>query len=163
MSTTPDFRTIAEALRAAGVEFVIIGGVALVLHGSPRVTVDLDLCYARTPENLDALARALAPFHPSLRGAPAGLPFVLDARSLKSGLNFTLSTDAGDVDLLGDVPGLGGYEAVAKAASSMDVYGTPVLVLDLEGLERAKTAAGRLKDLLDLETIRAIRARGGTK
>lgn len=90
---------------------------------------------------------------------PASLPFVLDARTLRTGLNFTFTTDAGDLDLLGEVPGLGQFPSVAAVASEVEVYGFPVKVLTLEGLERAKVAAGRTKDLLDLETIRSLRRR----
>ena len=83
------------------VDFVVIGAVALVLHGSARVTRDLDLCYSREPPNLRALSAALKPLAPTLRGAPDTLPFTLDAATLASGLNFTLTCSAGDLDLLG--------------------------------------------------------------
>ncbi|MGQ0655275.1 MAG: nucleotidyltransferase, partial [Betaproteobacteria bacterium] len=78
-------------------EFVVVGGVAMVLRGSSRVTVDLDVCYSRDVENLRRLAAALAPYRPRLRGAPPELPFQWDERTLASGLNFTLATDLGDV------------------------------------------------------------------
>ncbi len=152
-------RELLEALRAEAVRFVIIGGVAMVLRGSSRTTVDLDLCYERSKENLERLARAVAPFAPTLRGAPPELPFLWDAQTLRSGLNFTLSTAAGDLDLLGEVPGLGMFDAVARHASELEIYGAPCLVLDLDGLEQAKRAAGRVKDLLDLAEIELIRRR----
>ena len=152
-------RELLEALHAEGVRFVVIGGVAMVLRGSSRTTVDLDLCHERSKENLERLARAIAPFAPKLRGAPPELPFLWDAQTLRSGLNFTLTTKAGDLDLLGEVPGLGTYDAVAKHASELDLYGAPCLVLDLDGLELAKRAAGRVKDLLDLAEIDLIRKR----
>lgn len=154
-----EFRQFIDALVENQVEFVIIGGVALVLHGSPRITQDLDICYARHPENLHRLAAALRPFRPMLRGAPPGLPFVLDARTLDSGLNFTLTTEPGDIDILGEVSGVGGYDRVAADAVPMDVYGHRVLVMSLSALERAKRAAGRLKDLVDLEEIEKLRGR----
>lgn len=94
-----DFQRLVEALSGGRVEYVVIGGVAMVLHGSARTTQDFDICYERAPGNLQALAAALAPFHPRLRGAPPDLPFRLDAATLRSGLNFTLSTDLGDIDL----------------------------------------------------------------
>jgi hypothetical protein len=152
-------RELIEALRAEGVRFVIIGGVAMVLRGSSRTTVDLDLCYERSKENLERLARSVAPFTPRLRGAPPELPFLWDAQTLRSGLNFTLSTSAGDLDLLGEVPGLGMFDAVASHASELDIYDAPCLVLDLDGLELAKRAAARVKDLLDLAEIELIRKR----
>ena len=102
------FRELLETLSRAEVRFVVICGVALVLRGSVRLTVDLDICYARDKANLDRLAAALAPLHPRLRGTPKELPFIWDAQTLRSGLNFTLKTDAGDVDVLGEVTGIGG-------------------------------------------------------
>ena len=154
-----DFRRLLEALVEHRVDFVLIGGVALVLHGSSRVTQDLDICYARDAANLERLSAALAPFHPTLRGAPPGLPFVLDAPSLRSGLNFTLTAEPGDIDLLGEVPGVGGYPIVAEDAVPMEVYGHRILVMSLAALERAKRSAGRLKDLADLAEIKALRRR----
>jgi hypothetical protein len=154
-----DVQRLLDALCAAGVEFAVAGGVALVLRGSSRVTLDLDLCYARQRENLRRLAAALAPFHPRLRGAPPDLPFLWDWQTLASGLNFTLTTDLGDVDILGEIPGVGGYEAVAAGSSPLTVGAVQVLVMDLGTLERAKRAAGRAKDLLDIAEIVEIRRR----
>jgi hypothetical protein len=130
--------------------------VALVLHGSARVTQDLDICYARNPENLERLAAAVAPFRPSLRGAPPGLPFTLDARSLQAGLNFTLTCEPGDFDILGEVQGVGGYAQVAADAVPMEVYGHRILVMSLSALRKAKRSAGRLKDLPDLAEIEKL-------
>ena len=151
------FRDLLETLVKADVRFVVIGGVALVLRGSTRLTVDLDISYARDSQNLERLVSALAPFHPHLRGAPVDLPFIWDAQTLRSGLNFTLKTDLGDIDLLGEVTGIGGYDAVARLASEQEVAGLRLAVLSLDGLERAKRAAGRVKDLLDLEEISEIK------
>ncbi|WP_394847300.1 hypothetical protein LZC95_07515 [Pendulispora brunnea] len=154
-----DLEQLVRIFSENGVRYVVIGGVALVLQGSSRVTQDLDICYARTRDNLDALARSLGPFHPRLRGAPPELPFLWDAQTLRSGLNFTLATDIGDVDLLGDVPGLGGFDEVHSLSVAVSLFGHQVLLLGLDGLERAKRAAGRPKDLLDLEEIRALKKR----
>lgn len=153
----PDYRVIFEALRDHRVDFVVIGAVAMVLHGSARVTRDLDICYSRERHNLDRLAKALKPFGPTLRGAPHDLPFALDAATLQAGLNFTLRSTAGDLDLLGEVTGIGGYPAVRRLSAVMTVYESDVWVLSLDGLERAKRAAGRLKDLADIAEIQEIR------
>jgi len=154
-----DVQRLLEALADAGVEFVVVGGVAMVLRGSGRVTVDIDLCYSRDAQNLMRLARALAPYHPRLRGAPEDLPFLWDDRTLRSGLNFTLTTDIGDVDLLGEVTGLGDFQAVVRGATTLEVGRLRTWVLDLDSLERSKRAAGRAKDLLDLAEIVEIRRR----
>ena len=154
-----DVQRLLDVLAAAGVDFVVIGGVALVLRGSSRVTLDLDLCYARDRENLRRLAAALTPYHPRLRGAPPNLPFLWDDRTLASGLNFTLTTDLGDLDILGEVAGVGAYAQVSAGSSELVVGDTPIRVMDLDALERSKRAAGRAKDLLDLAEIAEIRRR----
>jgi hypothetical protein len=153
----PDYRSIFDALQVHRVDFVVIGAVAMVLHGSGRVTRDLDICYSRDRSNLDQIARALKPFAPTLRGAPDRLPFSLDSATLRAGLNFTLRSKAGDLDLLGEVTGIGQYPAVARLSVMMTVYDHELQVLSLDGLERAKRAAGRLKDLADIAEIREIR------
>lgn len=99
------------ALAGSGVTFVIIGGFAAVAHGSAHPTSDFDVLYSRDPGNLRRIEAALLPFRPYLRGAPAGLPFTLDADTLRRGLNFTLTTDLGDIDLLGEIPGVGSFDA----------------------------------------------------
>jgi len=156
-----DPRRLLEALGGKEVDFIIVGGVAFVLHGSARVTRDLDVCYSRAPENLARLAAALEPLHPTLRGAPADLPFRLDVGTLRSGLNFTLTTEAGDLDLLGEITGVGGYDQLTRGASQLEIYGRLVRVMGLDDLERAKRSAGRLKDLADLAELLEIRRRRG--
>lgn len=156
----PDYRSIFEALDRHDVDFVVIGAVALVLHGSARVTRDLDVCYSRQRHNLERLTHALGPFAPTLRGAPSDLPFTLDVPTLEAGLNFTLQSTAGDLDLIGEVVGIGAYPAVRRLSLLMNVYDLDVRVLSLDGLERAKRAAGRLKDLADLAEILEIRRLG---
>lgn len=105
--TETDVETLLKSLHAEKIEFVIIGGLAAVLHGSAYVTADIDLCYSRKRENLERLARALSSFRPFLRAVPDQLPFVLDLSALRSGMNFTLTTTIGDVDILGEVTGMG--------------------------------------------------------
>ena len=151
-----EFPTALEVLAGGGVEFVIVGGLAATVHGAVRLTEDLDVVYRRTPENLARLEKALSSHAPYLRGAPAGLPFQLDADTLRRGLNFTLTTTAGDIDVLGEVTGLGGYGELAIRADVVDLYGANVRILSLEDLIRSKAAAGRAKDLVDLEALRAL-------
>jgi hypothetical protein len=148
---------LLAVLTDAGVRFSVIGGVALIARGVQRSTEDLDIAYARDRDNLKRIAEALAPLHPRLRGVEGDLPFVLDEQTLRSGLNFTLDTDLGPLDLLGEVAGLGSYDQVDGASDELEIAGTKLLVLTLDGLERAKRAAGRPKDLVDLGYIRAIR------
>jgi hypothetical protein len=151
-----DFATVVGVLADAGVEVVVVGGLAAQAHGSARLTQDIDLIYRRTPENIARLAAALAPHHPYLRGAPPGLPFRFDAETIRRGLNFTLTTDIGDVDFLGEMIGGGSYEQVEPNTAWLSVFGRPVRVLDLPALIRAKRAAGRPKDLELLAELEAL-------
>lgn len=154
----------AAKLLAHGVEFIVIGGQAENLHGSPRVTYDVDLCYRRTPENLARLAGALTELKVRLRGAPPDLPFRLDARSLAAGTNFTFAADMGDLDLLGYVEPLGGYDEVAAHATTIRVGGMDLRVISLDDLLRIKRHIKRPKDresLHHLEAIKRQRERGG--
>jgi hypothetical protein len=153
-----DFSGVLGLLTGAGAEIIVIGGLAAQAHGSARITQDSDFLYRRTEENIERLARALAPYSPYLRGAPPGLPFRFDAPTLRRGLNFTLITGLGDVDLLGEVTGVGGYEQVIPHAVKLSVFGHEALVIDLPWLIRAKRAAGRPKDLEAIAELEALLA-----
>jgi hypothetical protein len=151
-----ELEKILGALRGNGVEFVLIGGAAMSIQGSACVTLDVDICYLRTPENMNRLAAALQTHHPQLRGAPSGLPFRLDADTLARGLNFTLTTDLGDIDLLGEVSGFGSYASVKAEAEPVEVFGATCPVLSIAGLIRSKRAAGRPRDLAALPELEAL-------
>lgn len=151
------FKTLLTSLTTHDVGFVIIGGLAATLHGSARVTYDLDVVYDRSPSNLGRLVAALAPFQPYLRGAPPGLPFRFDVETLRRGLNFTLTTTEGPVDLLGELSGVGTYEAVRSRAINAVLFETTYLFIDLETLIVSKKAAGRPKDLETIAELEAIR------
>ena len=143
---------------------IVIGGLAAQAHGSARITQDSDFLYRRTKENIERLTAALAPHAPYLRGAPPGLPFRFDALTVERGLNFTLVTKLGDLDLLGEVTGVGNYDAVLPHATALAVFGHQALVIDLPWLIRSKRAAGRPKDLeaiAELEALLAERERAG--
>jgi len=146
-----------ETLNRHGVRFLVIGGFAGKLHGSPALTVDVDVCYARTPENLQRLAAALRELHAELRGAGPGLPFRLDARSLAAGDRFTFRTDAGDLDILGLPSGTDGFADLEPNAVPMDLDGVVVRVAALEDLIRMKRATGRPRDRAHLEILLALR------
>lgn len=153
-----DFEATLKMLSERGVNFVVIGGYAATLHGSAYLTRDLRICYERTPENMERLVSALSPpYRPRLRGAPEGLPFVFDMQTLSNGMNFTLATDLGDIDLLGHVSGLGEFPAVALDAISMPLFGGEYRVASLDSLIRSKRAAGRNKDLNVLPELEALK------
>jgi predicted nucleotidyltransferase len=152
-----DFARLVGTLVDAEVEFVIVGGLAATVHGSARLTQDIDIVYSRDDANLARLASALEPFAPYLRGAPTGLPFCWDANTLRRGLNFTLTTSIGDIDLLGEIVGGGGYEALTGHAIPIVIFGHECRCLGLDELIRVKRAAGRPKDLEAVAELEAIR------
>lgn len=151
-----DYRALLGALTEGEVEFIIVGGAAATAHGSARLTLDLDVVYRRSKSNLARLARCLEPHHPYLRGAPRGLPFRLGEPTLRAGLNFTLTTDLGDLDLLGEIAGGGGYEDLLPGAPTLSIFDLPCKVLSLEALIRVKRAAGRPKDLEALAELEIL-------
>ena len=151
------FAATVKSLGEAQVNFVVIGGYAAMLHGSALLTQDLAICYERSPENLRRLASALVPIHSRLRGAPEGIPFSLEERTLTQGMNFTLQTDWIDLDLLGEISGVGQFANAVQGASQVDVNGVAHLVISLDGLIKSKQAAGRPKDRNALPELEALR------
>src|ERR1044072_2556845 len=152
-------RIIEEPLKLLGrfdVECVIIGGVASTLYGSALLTNDLDVCYARNNGNLEKLATALRSVNAKLRNAPPDLPFLLDAETLRHGLNFTFSTDVGSLDLLGEVRGIGFYEDVVAQAIDYELLGYVFPVIEINKLILAKRTAGRPKDMVAVAELEAL-------
>jgi hypothetical protein len=147
-----------EILAKHRVRFVVIGGIAANLRGSTTLTQDIDVCYARDGDNLGRLAKALKELQARLRGAPSDVPFVLDAKTLAMGDHFTFVTEAGSLDILGHPSGIpGGYEELERAADEMDLGSFSVKVASIDDLIRMKRAAGRAKDLVELEILGALR------
>jgi len=159
-----DFEGVLRTLTSGNVEFILIGGMAAIVHGSSRVTEDLDVVYSRSPENLNRLVTAMTPLKPYLRGAPPGLPFLWDTRTLERGLNFTLVTSLGDVDLLGEIVGGGGYDDLRPHVVQIEVFGITCQCIGLDRLIVVKRATGRPKDLdvaAELESLRDERGAAG--
>lgn len=152
-----DFERILTSLRSADVAFVIVGGVAATVHGSSRLTSDVDVVYERSRANIERLVSALKPLKPYLRGAPAGLPFKFDVETVRRGLNFTLTTDAGPMDVLGEITGVGDYNAVLAVSEELTLYGAPYQCINLDALIVSKRAAGRPKDLEAVAELELIR------
>ena len=140
-----------------GVRFVLIGGFAGALRGSPVITGDVDVCYARDDPNLEMLAEALRSLGAHLRGAPADPPFQLDARTLRAGDHFTFSTSVGPLDILGTPSGTNGFADLDANATDEVVDGLTIRVASVDDLIRMKRAAGRPKDLIALEWLSAVR------
>lgn len=157
MNAATDFAALLRRLLSARVEFILVGGVAGNVHGLARATYDIDVLYRRSADNLARIVEALAPLEPYLRGAPPGLPFTFDIDTLRRGLNFTLTTSSGDIDLLGDVTGGGTYDDLLPASEEVPLFGLACRCATLEALIRMKRAAGRPKDLEALAELEALR------
>ena len=147
---------LLETLSRDQVRFAVVGGIAGRLLGSPTVTRDLNIRHARDAANLRALAAVLAEIHAQLCGVDPGLPFRPYVRALRAGDAFTLKTDAGDLDLLGTPAGTDGYADLAVRPFPQTLAGA-VLVADVNDLIRMKRAAGRPKDLIEVEVLGALR------
>ena len=151
-----DFRGLIRTLSQAGVEFIVVGGAAAIGHGSARLTSDLDIVYRRSPENISRLVSALAPLNPYLRGAPPNLPFRWSDETIKKGLNFTLVTSRGALDLLGEITGGGSYDDIVPHSLTLKLHGSECLCLGIEYLIKVKRAAGRPKDFEAIAELEAI-------
>jgi len=159
----PSLIKIVDLFDSHGVEYIVVGGQAAVLYGSPIPTYDVDLSYKRTTENLQRLARALQDIRPTLRGAPPDLPFLLDAQSLALGSNFTFDTAYGPLDLLGWLDPIGGYDDFASRAEEIQIEGRSIRLLSLQDLITIKRHIRRPKDqavLVQLEAIQQLRESG---
>jgi hypothetical protein len=148
---------IVDALERHQVEYIIVGGLAGNILGSDSITHDLDICYRREPANFKALAAALKDVEATLRGAPEGLPFILDDRTLRNGDCFTFSTIGGPFDCLGTPAGTKGYDDLYTSSWMFELDGRKVRVCSLNDLIRMKQAAARIKDRVQLEQLYALK------
>jgi predicted nucleotidyltransferase len=147
----PQLRSLLEPLVKHGVDFVVIGGMAGIALGSNYPSFDLDVMYDRSRANIQRLVAALEELDVRLRGAPSDVPFLLDARTIENGANFTFITSHGDMDVLGEVAGVKGYASVAPRAVEREIAGFPVKVASIDDLIAMKRAANRPKDRNMLE------------
>ncbi len=154
--TTTRFEALITTLAGGGVRFILVGGAAAVAHGAARLTLDVDVVYSRDAENIARLVAALRPHHPYPRGAPPGLPFDWSVETVQAGLNFTLETALGDLDLLGEITGGGGYEQLEPATQWLDAFGISCRCVTLRKLIALKRAAGRPRDFDAIAELEAL-------
>jgi hypothetical protein len=161
VASWPDFRPTAllGTLAQAGVDFVVVGGVAIVVQASPRFTRDLDICYATDTQNLKRLGALLVSLDARLRDVNEDVPFVADPRTLRRTQMLTLTTREGNLDLLVDPPGSPGYPALRRHADVVKLAGASVRIASLEDLIEMKRAAGRPQDEIDIESLEIARSR----
>ncbi len=157
---TGDLLDLLERLGAAGVEFVIIGGFAGVVHGCSYVTEDIDICCDFSPANLLALQKALSGLHPVHRMTPQRKKLLLTEKTCRQFKSLYLDTDIGQLDCVGSVEGVGDYRQVKRASEFVEVEDTPVRILKLDWLIKSKKAMNRPRDrqaVLQLEAIKKLR------
>jgi hypothetical protein len=159
MQPPADFQPKAQLLHLTtyGVDFVVVGGIAATLYGSPRDTFDLDICPSQDPGNLDALGRALADMDARLRGVEEDVPFVPDARTLRGVELLTLETRFGALDVLIRPDGWPPYAQLRRRATRLDVGPAAVLVASIDDLLTMKGIADRDKDRADIAELKAIK------
>jgi hypothetical protein len=141
------------------VEAILIGGAAVILHGSAYVTQDVDFCCSREVKNLESLAKALNSVNPRFRveGIPEGMPTKVDARTFRNGEAFSFITDIGNLDVRFSVDGIGIYEKVAELAENLQFGDRTIRMLSVDGIIQSKRAMGRPRDLLVLPELEMMR------
>ncbi len=154
-----NLQLLLQRLSDGGIEFVVIGGFAGILHGSSMVTDDLDVCAVLTGENIEKIRAALKDLKPVHRMTHGRLSFLDHPASGQAMENLYLKTDAGVVDVLSSVLGVGGFARLRAEAVEIDLFGRRVAVMSLRDLIVAKEACGREKDLLTAKELRAIEAK----
>ncbi|OHB65268.1 MAG: hypothetical protein A2Y76_08735 [Planctomycetes bacterium RBG_13_60_9] len=152
-----DLRNLLLRLAQGGVDFVIVGGYAGVVHGCTYVTQDVDVCCDFSPANLLALQAALSDLHAVHRMTPARKPLELTAENAAEFKNLYLDTDIGRLDCLGYIEGIGGFEQVKQVSERVEVEGARLHVLTIDALIAAKQAMNRPRDREAVRQLKAIK------
>jgi len=153
MTNQLDYESLIRILVNAKVNMVVVGALSMVIRGADYSTFDMDICYEKSPENIQRLCRVLAPHCPIIRSAFNDIAHLL-ANNQQSE---SFSTDFGKIDMLANVSGLGDYNDVTQFATTVELEGVVVQALTLDGLIKAKEAANRPKDQAHLITLRALK------
>lgn len=152
-----DLNQLLRFLLESRLDFVLVGGLAGVVHGSSQVTQDLDICLLIKAEVVEELRRLLAPLHPKHRMTPLKLSFLTEPREISSIKNLYLDTDLGPLDIVSEVKGVGNCERVKGCAVGVRLFGFSCKVISLDDLIAAKSAMGRAKDKAALIELLAIK------
>lgn len=158
-----DPREILKRLVAAGVDFTVVGGIAVILQGYPRFTDDLDIAFAADTANLKALGQVLTDLEAGLRGVDETVPFVADERTLDGVDLLTLDTSAGWLDVHKNLKGIGSYAGLRRRADRVDLDGVAVLVASVDDLLAMKHAAGRPEDHTDIAALEEVKRQRAQK
>ncbi len=152
-----DLNQLLRFLLENRLEFVLVGGLAGVIHGSAQVTQDVDICLIPKADTIQDLRRILSPLHPKHRMTPQKLSFLTEPRDISVVKNLYLDTELGPLDILGEVKGVGNYERVRNSAITAEVFGFSCYVISLDDLILTKRAMGRPKDKAALVELLAIK------
>ena len=152
-----DFIKLFQLLNEGNVDFVVVGGVAAIAHGSPLVTQDIDTCISLAPDNLDRLKDALSEINPIHRIGNKNKPFNETDGVLYSFKNIYLTTDYGQIDCLGEITGIGSYEDVLRNSFKLQIDGKEYNFLTIDALIKAKKAINRPKDREAVIILNALR------
>lgn len=152
-----DVEDMLRRLTAAGVDFVVVGGIAMMLLGSARLTRDLDICFGPDDDNVEALGRVLVELEARLRGVDEEVPFIADAATLRDVQLLTLTTSKGWLDVHRTLEGAPRYETLRRNAERYDIGGLSVLVASPDDMIAMKEVAGRSIDMVDIEELKAIK------
>lgn len=146
------------ALNAAGVDYVVVGGLAASVRGSERLTKDIDIVYHTEAGNVRKLCKVVNALQPRLLvlGEPEGQAVNVTPQTLKQHTLLQLTTTLGEVDLLASIAGFKSYRAIKNASSTVDIEGLNIPVLSLEGVVRSKRAMKRPKDIEDIKQLEAV-------
>jgi hypothetical protein len=154
--TLPDLRGLLAAFAESGVEHVVVGGIALVLHGGIRTTEDLDIVPDPDPANLDRLCKMLEAIEAALLLSPTRRFDSREAWMLQRGRNVSLTTPYGDLDVVRTLAGVPDYATLAANAERYEVDGITLLAASPPQLIAMKQARGSAQDQADIETLRSI-------
>jgi hypothetical protein len=154
-----DDQALLTRLKGAGLDFVVIGGVCVVYHGAPLATFDLDICCQFGEENVKRIEAAVHDLHPIHRLTVNQLPLETTRPVFHEFKNLYLQTDLGKLDCLGEVAGIGGFEAVLKQSIVAKFSYGEFKFLSFDALLAAKQAAGRERDLAAIRHLLAIKER----
>jgi len=150
---------LLNRLADAGVDFVVVGGFAGVIHGSALVTRDVDVCAVLSAENVARIRAAFAGLNPVHRQTHRLLSFLEHPAPGQPLVNLYLKTDEGIIDILSSILGVGDFERLRARAITMPLFGRVHAVIALDDLIVAKEAVGRERDLLAAKELRAIAAK----
>ncbi len=159
-----DTEEMLRRLTAAGVDFVVIGGIAIILAGSARLTRDLDIVFASKGENLETLGSVLQRLDARLREVDDDVPFVPDGQMLAGVRLLKLTTPLGWLDVHREVDGMPPYKTLRANADRVAIADFQVLVASPDDMIAMKRAAGRDRDVADIaewEAIKRLRRRLG--